>query len=123
MIESLVDTLLDKLKDIVASETVVGKPVETPEATIIPVSKISLGFGAGGGGSVETAKDKGKGSGTGGGAVIDPVAIISICKGEVKVHKLKEKGLDIGKIVELVPELISKFSKSKKAGKGRVKKE
>lgn len=123
MIESLVDTLLDKLKDIVASETVVGKPVETPEATVIPVSKISLGFGAGGSGSIETSKDKGKGSGTGGAAVIEPVAIITICKGEVKVHKLKDKGLDFGKIIELVPDLIGKFSKSKKDGKGKNKKE
>jgi len=123
MIVNLIDTLLDKLKDIVASETVVGKAVETPEATVIPVSKISLGFVAGGSGSIETSKDKGKGSGTGGGAVIEPVAIITICEGEVKVHKLKDKGVEFGKVIELVPDLIGKLSKLKKDGKGKNKKE
>jgi len=113
MIEGLLDTLLSKLKNIVETETVVGKPIETKDTIIIPITKISLGFGAGGGESSNETKNKGGGSGTGGGAVIEPVAVITIHKGEVKVNNLQSKANNFGKIVDLVPDILEKIAKSK----------
>jgi uncharacterized spore protein YtfJ len=114
MVENLIDTLLGKLKDLVDSETVVGKPIEAGKAIVIPVTKISFGFGAGGG---QTKSDTDKGSGTGGGAIIEPIAIIMVEDGAVRVHSLKEGNL--AKVVEMVPGIIKKFTKSKSAGKGK----
>ena len=47
MIKDLVDTMLDRLKKIVETDTVVGKPIQSDNTTVIPITKISLGFGAG----------------------------------------------------------------------------
>lgn len=123
MVENLVDIVLSKLKEMVISENVIGKPIETSGAVVIPITKISLGFGAGGGGGTEDSKDKssGKGSGTGGGIVIEPVAVITIQEGDVKIHPLKEKGMNLGAIIDMVPDIIKKFSKSKGSDKTKKK--
>ena len=48
-IEQFADILLEKLRFISQAETVVGKPIQAGEhTTIIPVSRVSLGFGLGG---------------------------------------------------------------------------
>ncbi len=112
MVENLIDILLGKLKDMVDSETVVGKPITAGKATIIPVTKISFGFGAGGG---QSKGDADKGTGTGGGAIMEPVAIIIIEDSGVRVHSLKDNQL--AKVFEMVPGIIKKFTKSKAAGK------
>jgi len=111
MLEGLVDTLLSRLREIVASETVIGKPIETQGATVIPITKISLGFMAGGGSNPEEEKKKVAGTGLGGGAMIEPLAIITIQKDEVKIHRLKEKASGIDKIMEILPEVIEKYIK------------
>ncbi|MFA4837969.1 MAG: spore germination protein GerW family protein [Candidatus Neomarinimicrobiota bacterium] len=118
MLEGIVDTLLNRLKDIVASETVVGKPIQAGETTVIPVTKISLGFGAGAGSSDN--KEKGNAGGTGGGAVIEPIAIITVTKDEVKIHHLKDKESGLEKVLEALPDLIAKFTKPKEEKKGKT---
>ncbi len=114
MVEHLIDTLLGKLKSLVDSETVVGKPIEVGETTIIPVTKISFGFAAGG----NLGKDeKDKSSGSGGGAFIEPIAVITVEKGEVKVHSMKDGSL--GKVFEMVPGILRKLTQSKGKKKGK----
>jgi len=116
MVENLLDTLLGKLKTLVDSETVVGKPISVGKATVIPVTKISFGFGAGGG---KSKGDGDSGTGTGGGAIIEPVAIIMIEDDSVRVHSLKDN--TIAKVIEMVPGILKKFSKSKDSGKDKSK--
>ena len=106
-VEDLVKTLMDELKQIVKTETVVGEAIEAGDSVIIPVSKISFGFGAGGGGG-ESGDEKGKGGGAGGGASVEPVAFVVITEGKVQVMSVK-KELTFSKIVELVPELVGKL--------------
>ncbi|MCY0864296.1 MAG: spore germination protein GerW family protein, partial [Sulfobacillus sp.] len=48
-IEGLMKTAMESIKGMIDVNTVVGQPVETADgATIIPVSRVSLGFAAGG---------------------------------------------------------------------------
>ena len=48
-INSLMEATLAKVRELGDAETIIGKPVVTPEGvTVIPVSKLSCGFGAGG---------------------------------------------------------------------------
>lgn len=117
MLENLIDKLLARLKEIVSSETVIGEPISAGEATVIPITKISLGFGAGGAAADET-KPKSGGSGIGGGAVIEPVAVITILKGEVKIHFLKEREAGLEKIADLIPKVLDRFIKSKPEAQG-----
>jgi len=123
MLESLVDTLLSRLREIVASETVIGKPIETEDTMVIPITKISLGFMVGGSGNPEEQKKKNEGTGLGGGAMIEPLGVITIQKGEVKIHRLKEKISGVDKLMEIVPEIIEKYIKpkgEKKSGKEKT---
>ncbi|MCK4716414.1 MAG: sporulation protein [Candidatus Marinimicrobia bacterium] len=112
MVENLIDTLLGKLKDLVDSETVIGKPIQAGKSTVIPVTKISFGFAAGGGKSKD---DKDRGTGTGGGAIIEPVAIIIIEDDNVRVQSLKDRSL--AKVIDMVPGILKKFTKTKESTK------
>lgn len=111
MLDELIEKMLTNLKKIVESETVIGKPVQSEETTIIPLTKISLGFGAGSG---ESQDKKGEGGATGGGAKIEPVAVITVHKDEVKIVNLKKKSTDYSQLMEKIPGIIDKFSKKDK---------
>jgi len=48
-INDIIKVSLEKIKDIVGTETVTGAPIETASGTtIIPVSKVAVGFASGG---------------------------------------------------------------------------
>ena len=47
-IEKLAETLLEKLRFITKAETVIGNPIQAGESTVVPVSRVSVGFGFGG---------------------------------------------------------------------------
>ena len=48
-ISELIQTAMSSMKDMVDVNTVIGDPVQTPDgSTVIPVSRVSLGFVSGG---------------------------------------------------------------------------
>lgn len=48
-INDIIKVSLEKIKDIVGTETITGAPIETASGTtIIPVSKVAVGFASGG---------------------------------------------------------------------------
>ena len=47
-IAGLLGTAMEKLGDMVQVNTVIGQPIFAGDTTIIPISKVSLGFVAGG---------------------------------------------------------------------------
>ncbi len=48
-INDIIKVSLEKIKDIVGTETITGSPIETASGTtIIPVSKVTVGFASGG---------------------------------------------------------------------------
>jgi sporulation protein YtfJ len=111
-IESFTESLLEKLKWIAQAETVVGKPIQSDNATIIPVSRVSLGFGIGGN---ENEKSDLKASG--GGASIDPVAFLVINGDDIRILPItKDTGL-LSKISDLIPDLINTLRKDKSSDK------
>ena len=75
VIEELVKTVLTELRSITRTENVIGEPVKCEKVTVIPVSRISVGFGAGGGAG---KKEQNQGEATGGGASIDPIAFTTV---------------------------------------------
>ena len=74
-----IESLLAEVKNITKSETVFGDPLTIGDTTIIPITKIYLGFAAGG---------VGKGEGTGGGVQVTPVGIVSIKDGKVEITRI-----------------------------------
>lgn len=116
-INNLMETTLQKIKELVDSSTVVGDPIVCGTTTIIPVSKIAYGFGSGG--SDLPAKKEGEffGGGGGAGASVTPLGFIVITETEIKLLQLDEHRDSAGKLIDLVPELIDKvrdgFGKNK----------
>lgn len=107
-IESLVKTATEKIRELVDSETIVGKPVVTADGTtIIPVSKVSVGF-ASGGSDLPTKASGNFGGGSGAGITITPVAFIAIYQGEVKLLQLTANAPKENAIVNMVPDVIDK---------------
>ena len=52
-IESLVDVSLEKIRSLIDVNCVIGNPISMPDGTsILPISKVSVGFVSGGGGVV-----------------------------------------------------------------------
>lgn len=116
-VNDMVKSLLEELKQIVRTETVIGQPIQAGDSTVIPVSKVMFGFGGGGGTSPKEKKESGSGTGIGGGASIEPLAFIVITDGKAQLLSVKEKGgITPGKVVDLLPEIIEQFKgfKSKK---------
>ncbi len=120
--EQIIKTLMDEIKTIARTETILGEPITLGSNTIIPVCRILLGFGAGGGeGEMEAKKGGGSGGGGGGGLRVEPAAFIVIKGDEVTVMGAKPGRLE--GLFEAVPGIIEKIQKAKKAKKEEEKEE
>ncbi|HVP36693.1 MAG TPA: spore germination protein GerW family protein [Terriglobales bacterium] len=119
--KELIKSMLDELKTIAKTASIVGEPITIGDKTIVPVCKITLGFGAGGGTGGTKEKGEGTGSGGGGGVVIFPAAFIVIKGNEVSVLGVKPGKWEY--ILEAVPGLIDKLSELRKGKKEKEKEE
>ena len=105
-IEKLAETLLEKLRFITQAETVVGQPIQSGDTTIVPVSRVSVGFGFGG------HQGKGDTSASGGGAAVDPVAFLVIKGDDIRVMPITKDSSLVSKVMDIVPDVVNKFKKS-----------
>jgi uncharacterized spore protein YtfJ len=113
--EAIIKTLMDEIKSITRTETILGDPINVGSNTIIPVCRIMVGFGAGGGEGEMKEKQGGSGGGGGGGLKVEPAAFIVIKGDEVTIHGAKPGKLE--GLFETVPGIIEKIQKAKKAKK------
>lgn len=117
-ISELMDDISSTLVDTANSEVVVGQPIELGNATIVPLSRVSIGFGgAGGEGDQQFGcrnghrGGKGKGSGAGGAAKVRPVGVVVFTEDGVTVEKIPDRLSPIEKVFEKVPDLIDRINK------------
>jgi uncharacterized spore protein YtfJ len=103
----VIKTALDQMQYIAKTETVVGEPIVAGKVTLIPVSRVSIGFAAGGAGKDDKCAT---GAGTGGGITITPVAFIAITEDRVQVHPVSPEDPFLSRIIELAPEAVKKVS-------------
>ncbi|MBQ9679437.1 MAG: GerW family sporulation protein [Ruminococcus sp.] len=111
-INSLLDTSLKKIKELIDVNTIIGDPITTPDGTtIIPVSKVTYGF-ASGGSDLPTKKDNRDcfGGGSGAGVTIQPIGFLSISKGNVKFIPIEKYDGAADRIVGMIPEAFDKIS-------------
>lgn len=124
-IQELMASALQKMHDLVDSNTVIGSPITTEDGTtILPVSKISFGFVSGG---TDFANEKQKdlfGGAASSGASINPVGFLVIKDGNVKLVQLAEGGQTVDRVLNMVPGVIDKVEGFiSKSGKKDSKKE
>ena len=111
-INSLMDTSIKKIKELVNANTIIGDPITTPDGTtIIPVSKVTYGF-ASGGSDLPTKKDNREcfGGGSGAGVTIQPIGFLTISKGNIKMVPINYYEGAADRIVGMIPEAFEKVS-------------
>ena len=109
-IGNLMHTSMNKIKEIIDVNTIVGEPITSPDGTlIIPVSKVSYGF-ASGGSDLPTKKENKDcfGGGSGAGVTIQPVAFLTVYKGDVKLIPVDKFAGTPDRLVGMIPEVIDK---------------
>lgn len=114
-INDLMSTTMQKIREMVDANTIVGQPISTPEGvTLIPVSKLSFGFASGGSDYVSKNHKPGEtntfGGGSGAGVKIAPVAFLIIKGDSVRVLPVDSNGVSsLDRAIDTVPELLDKI--------------
>lgn len=109
-IGSLMDTTMEKIKEMIDVNTIIGKPITSPDGTlIIPVSKVSYGFAAGGS-DLPTKKENKDcfGGGSGAGVTIQPVAFLTVYQGDVRLVSVDREEGTADKLVNMIPDVLKK---------------
>ena len=109
-IGSLMDTTMEKIKEMIDVNTIIGEPITSPDGTlIIPVSKVSYGFAAGGS-DLPTKKENKDcfGGGSGAGVTIQPVAFLTVYQGEVSLVSVDREECTADKLVNMIPDVLKK---------------
>ena len=124
-INGLMQTTMQKIKEMVDVNTIVGDPITSPDGTIIiPVSKVSYGF-ASGGSDFPTKKENKEcfGGGSGAGVSISPVAFLVVYQGKVELVPLEKFDVAADRVVGMVPEIMDKITSLFKKDKNTKKQE
>ncbi len=107
---NMLDNTIAKIREMVDVNSVIGTPITTPDGvTIIPVSKVSVGFG--GGGSDYTKNNDAFGGGAGGGVKVTPICFLIVKDGAVRMMPVAAPANSTAdRIVEQVPDLLDKIA-------------
>lgn len=120
-LNDMMETAMGKIREMVDSNSIIGEPITvTPDGvTVIPISRVSVGFGSGGG-DYGTAKTN-FGGGAGAAVKIDPVAFLIVKDGVTRVMPVAVPAVaTVDRVLELVPEVLDRvenFIDKKKAEK------
>ena len=112
-LSSLMQESMEKVRAMVDTNAIVGEPISTPDGvTLIPISKVSMGFGGAGttfGNKAGANADGNLGAGLGTGVKIEPVAFLIIKDGYVRVMPVAlPASSTVDRIVEMVPDMVNK---------------
>lgn len=108
---STVESLFKGMDNFITTKTVVGDAVKFEDGTIIlPLVDVSFGVAAG------AFSDEGNNKNNGGGGMggkITPSSVLVIQDGTTRLVNVKNQD-SITKVLDMVPDFVNKFSKSKK---------
>ena len=109
-LEGLMSTSMEKIRELVDVNTIIGDPVTSPDGTvIIPISKVSFGFVSGGSDIPASVPKEVFAGGSGAGVTIKPQAFIIIKRdGNVELKELGAKESPVDSLIEGVPGLVAK---------------
>ena len=111
---NMLNDTISKIREMVDTNNVIGQPITVGDVTIIPVSKVSVGFGGGGSDHTKTPapKDMPFGGGVGGGVKVTPICFLIVGKdGHVRMMPVAAPAnTTADRIVEMVPDTLDKIS-------------
>lgn len=107
-INALMDMTVSKIRQLVDADTIIGKPISTPDGiTVIPVSRMSFGIGTGG-----TTGSKGISftGGNGAGVKVEPVGFFAIKDGTCRMISVSSNPLStMDRVVEMMPDVLDRI--------------
>lgn len=110
-IKGLMDVTLEKIRQMVDSNTIIGQPIQLGETTVLPVSKVTFGFASGGSDLPNKAAKDLFGGGSGAGVTIAPVAFLVVqAQGNVRLIQLSDTSNNIDRALGLMPEMMDKIT-------------
>ncbi len=111
-IKGLMDVTMDKIRQMVDSNTIIGNPINLADGTtVLPVSKVTFGFASGGSDLPNKAAKDLFGGGSGAGVTIAPVAFLVVQSGgNVRLIQLTDTSNNIDRALSLLPEMMDKIT-------------
>lgn len=125
-LSEMMSSSMSKIREMVDVNTVIGDPIVIGDGvTIIPVTKVSIGYGGGGSDfatkNYPANRDNAFGGGAGAGVSITPVAFLIVRGENVRMLPVAEPAsTSVDRLIEQLPDLIDKaqsFFESRKAEK------
>ena len=117
-IEDVMTSAMKNLRTLVDVDIVIGKPIETNSLlTIIPLTKVTMGFVSGGGEYYSELREIKKNNeypfagGAGSGLNVQPIGFLVVNEKQVDIIKIEAKSA-IEKLMEAVPEVAKFISKN-----------
>ena len=114
-ISELMGMTMQKIREMVDANTIIGQPIQAEGMTLIPISRLTFGFASGGSDFAsknqkpEAANSFGGGSGAG--VNIIPVAFLIVKGDSVKILPVNPPaGTTVDRVVEMVPDLVDKVT-------------
>lgn len=112
---NMLESTIQKIREMVDVNSVIGTPITTPDGvTIIPVSRVSVGFGGGGSDFVSknvNHQDNPFGGGAGGGVKVVPVCFLIVKDGNVRMMPVAAPAhTTADRLVEQVPDVLDKVA-------------
>ena len=110
-VNNLLGVSIDKIKEMVDVNMVVGDPINLPDnVTIIPVSRVSYGFASGGSDLPNKADRDIFGGGSGAGINVTPVAFLVVKNGTVNMLPVMTKATTIDNAISMIPGMVDKVT-------------
>ena len=111
---NMLENTMAKIREMVSANSVVGDAITTDDGiTIIPISKISIGYGGGGSefkNKSANAQEYPFGGGVGAGVQVTPVAFLIIKEGSVRMLPVAAPAnTTADRIVEMIPDTLDKI--------------
>ena len=109
-VQGLMGATVEKIREMADANTIIGTPISIDaNTTIIPVSKVTMGFASGGSDVGAKATKEMFGGGSGAGVSITPIAFLVVTNGTVRTVQLAEHVSPIDNAINALPELVDKL--------------
>ena len=108
---NMLQDTISKIREMMSVNDVVGEPIVVGDVTIIPISKVSVGFGGGGADNAKAANKDAFGGGMGGGVKVQPICFLVVKDGNVRMMPVPvPANTTADRILEMVPDTLDKIS-------------
>ena len=108
---NMLQDTISKIREMMSVNDVVGDPIVVGDVTIIPISKVSVGFGGGGADNAKAANKDAFGGGMGGGVKVQPICFMVVKDGNVRMMPVPVPANSTAdRVLEMVPDTLDKIA-------------